>query len=437
MKHLRYVSCILAVLFCFVLFTTSCAPADAAATPSGTPAASQSSGKDEIPSSVKIGIVNPTTGALAGFGEGTPWTENLIVDYVNNELGGIYFEDYDATLPIEIVVYDSQSTSTNASQMAQKLAEEDRVDILLAHHTPETVNPVCAVAERYGIPCISMDEPIDVWLNEGPYEWTYHAHWIMSDLYDLYLSMWEEAGFPAGSGAKVGFLFPSDADGNMFRAYFNEHLPEDGYTVVDPGQFPAGTTDYTDIVNRFAQEGVNIVVGANSTPDYGSFWLQAQQLGFTPDIVTMAKACLLKADAESIGAELVDGTCYEVWWSVDRTYTSALTGADPQSLAALYEADTGRPITPPMAVKYASMELAVAALQNAGSLDPEAIRDSLASLDLDTVMGHIKYNEDRYSVIALTGGQWQLQEDGDLVQAIIDNDLYPDVPLTGEMEPLK
>ena len=78
------------------------------------------------------------TGALAGFGEGTPWTENLIVDYVNNELGGIYFEDYDATLPIEIVVYDSQSTSTNASQMAQKLAEEDRVDILLAHHTPET-----------------------------------------------------------------------------------------------------------------------------------------------------------------------------------------------------------------------------------------------------------------------------------------------------------
>ena len=123
MKHLRYVSCILAVLFCFVLFTTSCAPADAAGTPSGTPAASQSSGKDEIPSSVKIGIVNPTTGALAGFGEGTPWTENLIVDYVNNELGGIYFEDYDATLPIEIVVYDSQSTSTNASQMAQKLAE--------------------------------------------------------------------------------------------------------------------------------------------------------------------------------------------------------------------------------------------------------------------------------------------------------------------------
>ena len=133
----------------------------------------------------------------------------------------------------------------------------------------------------------------------------------------------------------------------------------------------------------------------------------------------------------------MDGTCYEVWWSLDRTYTSALTGADPQSLAALYEADTGRPITPPMAVKYASMELAVAALQNAGSLDPEAIRDSLASLDLDTVMGHIKYNEDRYSVIALTGGQWQLQEDGDLVQAIIDNALYPDVPLTGEMEPLK
>ena len=434
MKHLRYVACILAVLFCFALFTAGCAPADAATnTPSDAPSRSSADG---VPTSVKIGIVNPTTGALAGFGEGTPWTENLIVDYVNNELGGIYFSEYDATLPIEIVVHDSQSSSTTASEMAQKLVEEDQVDILLARHTPETVNPVVAVAERYGIPCISGDEPVDVWLAEGEHDWTYHAHWEMADLYEMFLGMWEQQGYGTGSGAKVGFLFPTDADGILFRDYFSSHLEEDGYVIVDPGQFPLGTSDYSDIIATFKAEGVQILLGANQTPDFGAFWLQAKQLGFSPDVVTMAKSFLLDADAESIGVDLVNNCCSEVWWSVDRPFTSSLTGMDCTQFSELYTSETGRPITPPMAVKHMCMQLAVEALQKAGSLEPEAILEALSQIQTETLMGPIQYGEDHTCTIPLTGGQWQLQDDGSIELVIVNNTLYPDVPLTGEMRPL-
>ena len=32
----------------------------------------------------------------------------------------------------------------------------------------------------------------------------------------------------------------------------------------------------------------------------------------------------------------------------------------------------------------------------------------------------------------LTAGQWQRDENGNLVLKVIDNSLYPDIPLTGE-----
>lgn len=434
MKRLKYVSCLLALVLCFALFAAGCSngenPSGAAA--SGNPSAPSQGGGD-IPASVKIGIVNPTTGGLAGFGEGTPWTENLILDEINAQ-GGIYFEAYDATLPVELVYYDSQSSTTTASEMAQKLVEEDKVDLLLARHTPDTVDPVMAIAERFGVPCIGTDAPVDVWLDEGEHETSFHAHWVLDDLYQLYLDCWEQMGY--GPGSKVGFLFPTDADGNLFRDYFLAHLPEDGYTdIVDPGQYPQGTSDYTDIINTFKQQGVEIVFGANITPDFGAFLLQANQMGFQPPVMSMAKAPLVTADVESMGVELSNNVVTEVWWSPDRPFTSSLTGMTGAKLAELYQEASGRPVTPSMAAKYAGVEIAIDALQRARSLDPDDLVAAIAETDIDTLVGHIQFNADKYCVVPLTGGQWQLQDDGSIKLFIINNSLNPDLPASGEVRP--
>ena len=37
-----------------------------------------------------------------------------------------------------------------------------------------------------------------------------------------------------------------------------------------------------------------------------------------------------------------------------------------------------------------------------------------------------------YSSSVLTGGQWQRDENGELQLIIIDNSLYPDIPVTGK-----
>ena len=353
----------------------------------------------------------------------------------NEELGGIYFEDYDKKLPIEIVVYDSSSDTTKTAEMAQKLIEEDKVDLIIARHTPETVNPVSAVAERYGVPCVAIEAPVDAWLAAGPYEWTYHSFWTLDLMYELYSDMWKTAGF--GPGTKIGIAFANDADGTAWAQIFRERIAADGFILVDPGQYPAFTSDYSDIIRKFIAEDVDILCGTNITPDFAGLWLQSKQLGFEPKMVTMGKAYLLESDAYAVGAELMDGLCAEVWWSPEHPYNSALTGMTPTELTDLYFTATGKNITQPMGYKYASMELAVAALQNAANLDRESILAGIAAIDVETIVGPIKYNDDNWSLTPLAGGQWQRQEDGTLKLVIINNSVNPEVPLTGEYKPLK
>ncbi len=397
--------------------------------------AATSSAKEPPRNKVVIGIINPTTGVLAGFGEGTPWTEKLIVDYINNTLGGIYLKDYDRKLPLELIIYDSESDTTKCTQLTQKLIQEDKVDLIVVRHTPETVIPVSAVCERFKVPCISMDGPVDAWLAEGPYEWAFHAHWNLDSMFNTYSSMWKLAGF--GKGAKVGILFANDADGTAWATKFRKGIKDAGYTLVDPGQYPVLTQDFSGIIRQFMKEGVEVVAGTNINPDFATFWRQSKQLGFRPKFFSMGKAFLLESDAMAIGPDLMDGLTTEVWWAPTHPWKSALTGETPAGLGAKYKAATGRNITQPMGLKYASIEVAYDVLTRAGSVDRVAVRDAIAATDLDTILCHIKYTPEHYALTPLVGGQWVKNDKGGLDLLVIDNTLEPEIPTTGKLKPLK
>ncbi len=384
---------------------------------------------------IKIGFVNPTSGVLSGFGKGSPWVEQHVVDIIN-DAGGIYIEEYGENLQVQLIMYDCQSDSAKAGELTQKLIEEDKVDIVLARHTPEIVNPVVQVCERFGVPCVSTDAPVDAVLAEGPYTWSYHSHWDLETIYNCYQAMWTDAGYAPGSGAKVGLFLANDADGTSWNSYFTQKIVENGYTLVDPGMFPANTQDFSDIINQFKAQGVQILAGTATNSDFSTLWRQAKQQGFAPEMVVMGKAFLLKSDALAIGADLMDGLCCEVWWSPTHPWQSALTGETPQDIADIYLAEKGEEITTPMGAKYYGVEIALDALQRCQTLDKEKIREAIGETDLDTIFGHVQYREDHMNLTSLTGGQWVKTEDGDLERLIIDNTLFPNIPTTGTLKPL-
>lgn len=405
----------------------SSAPASASTPASeSAPAASNAAAKTPERDYILIGIPNPQTGPVASFGEGSPWAENLAVDKINAE-GGIYIKEYDKKLPIKLKIVDTEGNATKGSEVTQKLIVDDKVDLLISRHTPETALPVSTMSEKFQVPCVSMECPVDPWLEGGPYEWVYHAFWPIDTVCTVYMDLWKSLKF--GEGTKVGILMPNDPDGLAWAPIFAEKLPQNGFTVVDPGRYPIGNGDWTSIINMFKKEGVEIVTGVNIPPDYAAFAKQAKQLGFEPKLTTMGKAFLFTADANALGVDLADGLTAEVWFSNKHPFKSSIDGMSAQELCDKYEAEFKKPWAAHIGYKYACMEIAIDALKRAETLDKTAIRDAIGATDMTTIVGPIKYGENHVAYTPLVAGQWVKNAAGDAVEIkIVDNTLYPEIP---------
>lgn len=382
---------------------------------------------------ILIGRPNPTTGPIASFGEGTPWVDDRVLAEINKD-GGIYIKELGKKLPIKVKILDTESNPTKAGEIASRLTLKDKVDLMVFYHTPDTVNPVSSMCERYKIPGISLDSPLEPWLEGSPYKWAFHAFWsVEKDIVPVYTGMWERVE----TNKVVGILMPNDPDGVSWSKVFKDVLPGMGYKkVIDLGRWPYGLRDFSTHINRWKKEKVEILLGNMIPPDFATAWRQCHRLGFVPKIATIGKAILFPAAVGALGGDLPNGLTTEVWWSPHHPFKSSLRGYSAKALCDDWTKATGKPPLATLGYKYAGYEIAADVLRRAGSLDREKIRQAIAETDMDTIVGHIKYNKENYCRTPLVGGQWVKGEKFPWEIRIVHNKEHPNIPLTGKMFPI-
>lgn len=414
---------ILPLLVIAIILTESCM---ANSIQDNNEATSKKPAKDYI----LIGHPNPTTGPLTGFGEASPWADDRIINFINSK-GGIYIKEYGKKLPVKVKIVDTESDPTKAIKITTSLILQDKVDMIVVAHTPDTVNPVAAVCEKYEVPCVSADAPVESWLANSPYKWSYHSFWTLDSLTDLYINIWDEYGNQTSK--VVGCLWPDDDDGTTWQIISDRKLSAKGYKVVNYSGFPHMTSDFSPAINLFKSKNVEIVTGVMIFPDFVTFWRQCHQMKFVPKIATIAKATLFPTDMKDIDGNLPEGLIAEVWWSPYHPFTSALTGETAKTLCDAWSKETGKQWTMTLGFSYAPFEIAFDALIRAQSLDKEKIRQAIEATDLDTIIGHIKYNQQHYSLTPLVGGQWTKGDNGLWELKIVYNKQHPEIPKTGKM----
>jgi branched-chain amino acid transport system substrate-binding protein len=389
------------------------APEPAAPEPA-TPAPS-----GDAPATIKIGIPTPLTGMISGFGMATPWTEQQAVDAVNAK-GGVYIEEYDTNIPIEIIVADTESDSTKTGEIADQMATKDQVNMFVARHTPTTTIPVALAGEKYGIPTVSNGCPTDPLMAAGPYNWVFHGFWDTIDAMEVFIAMWKDLGFEEGT--KVGMLLPNDADAIAWKTTMTKMLEEEGYIAVDSGGYEMGNQEWTNIINTFKQEKVQIICGNDVAPNFSSFITQAAQQNLQYELITMGRAFLFPSDANALPLEIVTGLTNETWWSPSLPFKSSIDGTTAQELADRWMEYSGDDWYATLGDKYSAIEICYDALTRAASLDPEKIREALLATDLQTIAAPIKYDpETQTCVTPIAGGQWFLNDAGDKVTISIVN----------------
>src|SRR5580704_7548276 len=166
-----------------------------------------------VPETVKIGLVGPKTGPLALFYEEMSWAIEHAKKSTDNSvtINGTKH-------PLEIVAKDSQSNPNRASEVAQELILNDKVHIVTAFATPETVNPVADQCELNGVPCITSDAPLEPYFfgRKGDpakgFEWTYHFFFGGVDAGNAINAGW----LRVPTNRTIGVLWANDDDGRTF-----------------------------------------------------------------------------------------------------------------------------------------------------------------------------------------------------------------------------
>jgi len=385
---------------------------------------------------VKIGVVAPLTGPLAIFSEQLPWTIEQIKAATGGqiEIGGVKY-------PLEIIVRDSQSNPNRAAEVAKALILQDKVDIVTAFATPETVNPVADQSELAGVPCLSNDAPLEPYFfgRQGDpkkgFEWTYHYFFSAVTMAKEYFSSWEQVP----TNKVVGALWPNDNDGQAFSHIFTEMAGKLGYKVVDPGRFDLPSGNYSAQIAAFKAAGVEIVAGVLPPPEFTAFSSAAAQQNFKPKVVAMAKATEFPLAVAPLG-DRAAGLSVEVWWSPTHPYKSSLTGQSSQALADAYEKATGKQWSMTLGFRHALFETAIDALKRTQKLDdPASIRDAIAKTDLNTMVGPVNFAKGPYpncSETPLVIGQWQKGKTFPFDLVNVDNSTTPAIPVGGKMAPI-
>ena len=384
---------------------------------------------------LKLGYVSPKTGPLAGFAE----ADDYVIEGIKKALaGGI--QNNSKSWSVDIIVRDSQSNPNRAAEVASQLILEDEVDILLGAATPDTTNPVADQAEVNGTPCITTDCPWQPYffgrggVPDKGFEWTYHFFWGLEDVIANFTALWNHPGVEK----KVGGLFPNDADGNAWgdpELGFPKPLAAAGFTLTDPGRYQPLSDDFSAQISAFKAAGCQIATGVMIPPDFGTFWAQAGQQGFTPKIVTVGKALLFPSAIEALG-DRGNGLSSEIWWSPNHPFVSSLDGETAKALADGYTAATGKPWTQPIGFRHALFEVVSDVGKRSADLDdPNAIIEAIRGTNLKTIVGTVDWSKGpvkNVSKTPLVAGQWQ-KKDGKFDLVITTNPQAPEIPVGGEL----
>jgi branched-chain amino acid transport system substrate-binding protein len=390
---------------------------------------------------IRLGYVTPGTGSLAPFGEADEFVLAAMRDRLADGItvGG-------AAYSIEIIDKNSESSSDRASEVAQELIQDDGVDLVLVSSTPDTTNPVADQCEASGIPCISTVAPWQPYYvgrggdptaaDEAAFEFTYHFFWGLEDVIGVFLSMWEQLE----TNKVVAGLFPNDPDGNAWgdaEVGFPPPLGEAGYSIVDPGRYTNGTSDFSAQIGEFRAQGCELLTGVPIPPDFTTFWLQAAQQGFRPQVASVGKALLFPASIDALG-DVGLGLSSEVWWSPSHPFSSSLTEQSAGELAEAYMEDTGDQWTQPIGFAHALFEVAVDVLtRSEDPKDPVRVVEAIRGTELDTIVGTIDWSAGPVPNVAktkLVGGQWRQGTDFPYDLVVVSNDDLPEVPTVGSLE---
>ncbi|MGE5263733.1 MAG: amino acid ABC transporter substrate-binding protein [Acidobacteriota bacterium] len=392
MANFRRALILLGFVSFLTLVVTSCAgaPAPSTTVPSiPAPAATTAGSAGGFDGTIVFGAAVSLTGSTSNEGRYTKDGYETAKDALN-AAGGIQVAG--KRYKLDIKYYDDASKADQTSQLVEKLITEDKVIFLLGPYGSAPTNTAAAIVEKYKMPMVEANGAAESIFNRG-FKYTFGilspGKMYLRGILDLV-----KAKDP--SAKKVAVIAETDpfaievADGTAAYA------KSQGFDVVYNEKYPTAAKDVSPQLTAIKGLNPDILLGAGHIQDAILTVKQAKDIGvnakawgFSVGPTSPEFRNSLKKDADYVfgGAQ----------WTEDLKLTGDDAFGTPQGFAKQVRAKF--PGAYDATVPYQVAESAAAvvtfqkAIQAAGSLDPEKVRDALAKLNFDSFFGHIQFDD--------------------------------------------
>ena len=343
---------------------------------------------------LKIGAAVALTGAVSKEGKLLKDGYDLWLEQVNKSggvpVGGKRYK-------VEIVYYDDESNAQTGAKLTEKLITEDKVQFVLGPFSSPITMQTSVIGEKYKIITMAALANSDAIYGRG-------FSYVFSVLPPAtkYMKLLLDMGTKLQPRPKtVAILALNNAFGLLAAQGAQDHAKAVGYDVVYSEKYPERSSDVSAFLTQVKAKNPDMVIASSLFQDALLITKQAKELKLCPKVLAFTVGPALPDFAKSLGkdAEYLYGS---EWWLPNMGWKGRDFGSS-QDYAKAVKARFGYEPGYHTAAGTASGLLLQMAIEKANSLDTDAVRQALLSLDVDTFWGPVAWNEKGVNVKGASG----------------------------------
>jgi len=338
---------------------------------------------------IKIGASLSLTGTYAALGQNQSRGYQLCAKHVN-ERGGVLGRK------IEFVLYDDQSQPATGVRLYEKLITQDKVDVVMGPYSSAITEAVANINEKYKMPMVApMASTTSIFKKGRKFVFMVQspAEVYLEGLIDMAAKRWLKTVALVNEDT----LFPkATVQGTI------ELAKKKGLQVVFVEAYPKGNTDFSAILTKIRAANPDVLGAATYFDDAVAITRQMKELNVNPKMYGVTVGGDLPKFYELLGknAEFVYGSTQ---WEPELPYSGAKEFSEAHK-----KEFPGADLSYHAAGGYGGCQVLVEAIRRAGSLGGEKVREQILKLDMNTVYGGFKVDQDGFQVShRMVTFQWQ------------------------------
>ena len=307
-----------------------------------------------------------------------------------NEAGGVKVGGKSYKLAIKY--YDDESAANRATQLAERLIQQDGIEYMLGPYSTGMTKAVAPVTEKFKVPMVEAEGASRALFTQG-YRYMFAvlstSEYYLAPVLDLVAERAKSEG-KKPSDLRIGMAFENDGFSLDVRAGVVDVAKKHGMNIVIDDKLPADLSDMSATLTKFKALKPDILLVSGHSKGAATAARQIEEMKIDAPVISMTHCEAAKVQEKFPKA--AEGVLCPTQWLSNLPNSEPIFGN-----ASKYNDDFRAAFPEYKVIPYQTTQASAAVLvfkdafERANSFDRDAVRDALAATDMDTFYGPIRF----------------------------------------------